>query len=668
MYIKEKENIMSLTKFNKDNLINIIKENDNLLTVEELLTIVNYAIKKIYFDIFWNNIKDDKDIYIDNEMIKYMGYSDVDINASKRCYLNILKENFKENIDYKLINNKEFNESTKCGMTHLENSNLNTHNKVKHLLVTPDCFKLSLMLLRTEKAKEIREYYVELEKIFKFYLEYQNEYQKYQLLLSEEKHEELEEKISYQDKLLQENANKNKVLQNNIIYKTPLLIKSGIYAATSKRKAKINEFKIGFTNSNPKGRITSFNITTTCEEDKYYLVYYHPVYDGRNTESYIHTYLNEFNIGKENFRINYEVMIKLLTYYCNNDNNNIYITNNFIKFYQDIYLNKKPIIPQLVNYYENDINNINYIKQNKNIFEENLNDFENEIINNYEINEDKIINNIENKISENIQEKIINNIENELNKNKLKTKIIDNIEYNIIKEKAKKDIINEINNSKLINPFIKSKVTNLIDNNKEIHNKEFELILNDNDNNLNTQCNQKINIDIPNIENKTSAHKFIDYLRDQLTKLPIERELILISNQFDATNFKKIYKDYCNKNKLEQLNFQLFKNTILKYNVIYLPSKQITYYLIEGFIYEENYIQFLKFINKKIKKKEYIGNPKILGDPFYKIYLNWCSNNKIIDIYSKPTFLTKILNNIGKASSRQINGRKVTYLLNTINI
>ena len=54
-------------------------------------------------------------------MLKYIGYSEVDINASKRCYLNILKDNFDELIDYKLLNNKEFINNAKCELKHLEN-------------------------------------------------------------------------------------------------------------------------------------------------------------------------------------------------------------------------------------------------------------------------------------------------------------------------------------------------------------------------------------------------------------------------------------------------------------------------------------------------------------------------------------------------------------------
>lgn len=130
-----------LQLFNKDKITDIIKENNGKLTIKELLVVIGYDINKLNFDKLYNNIENDKWLYIDNDMLIWIGYSETDINASKRCYINILKEKFKENIDYKLINNKEFNESSKCGLAHLENKEVKTHNKTKHIIVSPDCFK-----------------------------------------------------------------------------------------------------------------------------------------------------------------------------------------------------------------------------------------------------------------------------------------------------------------------------------------------------------------------------------------------------------------------------------------------------------------------------------------------------------------------------------------------
>jgi hypothetical protein len=169
----------------------IININKPLLTVKELLNCFNYEYNTLFLDKFWNNIKEDIWIYIDDNMLKYIGYNCNDNRNDKKKYLIILKENFEENNDYKLLNSCDFKKVYEYFKVLIENNEYNEHNKVKHLIVSPDCFKQSLMLLRTEKAKEIKKYYIELEKVFKLYLEYQNEYRKLEL---ENNKKELENK------------------------------------------------------------------------------------------------------------------------------------------------------------------------------------------------------------------------------------------------------------------------------------------------------------------------------------------------------------------------------------------------------------------------------------------------------------------------------------------
>ena len=153
---------MSLTIDNLGNLINI---SNNILTVKELLNLVNYEFNELYIDKFWDNIENDKWIYIDNDMLKYIGYSDNNIRIGKQNFIKLLNDNFEENIDYKSLFTKDFSMYL---VRYIENNKLDVGNKTKHLIVSPECFKQSLMMLRTDKSKEIRKYYTELEKIFKF--------------------------------------------------------------------------------------------------------------------------------------------------------------------------------------------------------------------------------------------------------------------------------------------------------------------------------------------------------------------------------------------------------------------------------------------------------------------------------------------------------------------
>jgi len=50
-----------------------------------------------------------------------------------------------------------------------------------YILMNSDCFKNICMLVNTNKSKDIRQYYIEVEKIFKFYLKYTLEFKNYEL-------------------------------------------------------------------------------------------------------------------------------------------------------------------------------------------------------------------------------------------------------------------------------------------------------------------------------------------------------------------------------------------------------------------------------------------------------------------------------------------------------
>ena len=165
---------MSILNIKDVNINEIIINNKELLSVKDLLNKLNYNFNELYVDKFWDSIENDKWIYIDHNMLIWMGYNSEEDKNNKQNYIKILKENFEIDIDYKLLNTTSFNNSLSMLKVHLENIEINNHNKTKHLIISPDCFKQSLMILRTEKAKEIKKYYIELEKIFKLYIQYQN--------------------------------------------------------------------------------------------------------------------------------------------------------------------------------------------------------------------------------------------------------------------------------------------------------------------------------------------------------------------------------------------------------------------------------------------------------------------------------------------------------------
>jgi hypothetical protein len=96
-----------------ENLLASININENILTVKELLKFINYEFNEMYLDKFWNSIENDKWLYIDNELLQYIGY--IDANKGKKNYTKLLVNNFERLIDYKFMNyNNHINKKTPC--------------------------------------------------------------------------------------------------------------------------------------------------------------------------------------------------------------------------------------------------------------------------------------------------------------------------------------------------------------------------------------------------------------------------------------------------------------------------------------------------------------------------------------------------------------------------
>ena len=334
---------MSLNIANLDIIIDI---NKVILTVKELLVFVNYAFNELYIDKFWNNIENDKWLYIDDNMLKYIGYSDNNIRAGKQAYLKILNDNFENGVDYKSLFSKEFSMYV---TTYIENIELNTHNKAKHLIVSPDCFKQSLMMLRTDKSKEIRKYYTELEKIFKFYLQYQSKYQELKII----------KELENNKRLLEEEKNKNTNLTNNVIDYNQLLKKEYLYIATNTRYASQNNFKIGKTND-PVQRLRTYNTSHNKREHYYYVFLSEPTYYAKSIEYILKHILTKFKNSDTNeiYVVHYSFLEKIVKNVCENYDKSVDYYNQCIQEEMNN-MSNIPIIPKDIW----DVNNTKKVKQ-----------------------------------------------------------------------------------------------------------------------------------------------------------------------------------------------------------------------------------------------------------------------------------------------------------------
>ena len=317
-----------------NNLVNIDKP---LLSIKELLTNINYQYNDVFFDNFWQNIKDDIWIYIDDNMLKYIGYNRLENKKNKQDYLNILKENFDIDIDYKLLFANQFKEFSKSYKLTLRNEYINDHNKVKHLIVSPDCFKQSLMLLRTKKATEIKKYYIELEKIFKFYLEYQNKYRELEL---ENKNQELKEKENIINEQKEELDNLINIQQKTV---KELKKDEYVYIATNKLNSKNNVFKIGKTIS-LNGRLSNFNVNSLLDNEFYY-TFLTKCNNSKMLECLIHNFLSPFVYKNELFQLHYKPLSNIVKEISIQYDIMTNMVNNYIKENYINDLNLKSIVP-----------------------------------------------------------------------------------------------------------------------------------------------------------------------------------------------------------------------------------------------------------------------------------------------------------------------------------
>jgi hypothetical protein len=99
----------------------------------------NYQINNIYIDKFWANINNKDWIYVDDQLIEWIGYNKIN---GKQKLINIIKENFKEDKDYKIYNydklckifhlSQEINENNKEILAYKDKLK-NVHNRTTHI-------------------------------------------------------------------------------------------------------------------------------------------------------------------------------------------------------------------------------------------------------------------------------------------------------------------------------------------------------------------------------------------------------------------------------------------------------------------------------------------------------------------------------------------------------
>ncbi|CCU55444.1 N1R/p28-like protein [Adoxophyes honmai entomopoxvirus 'L'] len=350
-------------KYNIKPLMNIFEfMNENNLILSD---------NKYFLDI-WIPLKDKKEILITDNLLEFMGFINDDILRGKDChaiirdkrrrYLNFLKEN---NIDYEEIN--YINKKSK-NYEYIENEikqilpqNL---SRKKWIILNIDEFKESIMLLNNSKSKEVRTYYIRLEKIFYSYIEYTKDYyinlERCKSLYKEDINnnmlkqlEDSKNKEILQLKLEKEKAERRSLrLKDKFIEEKKLKSEQTIYISTSKSYSAQNRYKVGGVDNNNllKHRLSTYN-ARSAEGDEWYYTFIKNINNYKQFESRFWSVLNSFRDkkDKEIIILYYNDLLEIFNFIADNYDKDINYFNDKVRIFIDNIDNDKFYIPEPFN-------------------------------------------------------------------------------------------------------------------------------------------------------------------------------------------------------------------------------------------------------------------------------------------------------------------------------
>lgn len=248
------------------------------MDVQSFVETFHYNIDKLYIDKFWNSTEHNKWLVIDYDMLKWMGYDNNRDIDKKMRYLKLLQRNFESD---------QFDQvSGRISDDDRLSASIGTNNSLKKntIIVSADTFKLSLMMLRTRRAKTIRQYYLTLEKIFRDYITYTQ-------FVKDHNHE-------VECAMLRDQP-ATPVISIN---RTDMRADRFVYFMTSKQAFSQCLFKIGRSN-NPQKRLVQHNCASSCDMDRMFYTHVIPCIDDISLEKLLHKLLVKYHSHQEWYKI-----------------------------------------------------------------------------------------------------------------------------------------------------------------------------------------------------------------------------------------------------------------------------------------------------------------------------------------------------------------------------
>ncbi len=227
-------NNFNIIEFISNNpILRLTKSCNNKLLIKIKETFTNFE-QQLFINSFYCylNYNNSTDFVIDLDNIwKWLGYS-IKHNAKTT-----VEKYFKENIDYKIIDNK-----LAPGPSGASYKTINRHggNNRQIIMLNVKCFKSLCLKSRTDKADQIHDYYIKLEELINKTVEEETDELRLQLKRKDEIISEVKEESEYQ---------KQRAVENTLFSLFPINTEC-IYIGTIQNSNEENETLIKFGHSN----------------------------------------------------------------------------------------------------------------------------------------------------------------------------------------------------------------------------------------------------------------------------------------------------------------------------------------------------------------------------------------------------------------------------------
>jgi hypothetical protein len=146
-----------------------LKRSASLLNIMEFIEVTKFKLNMTMFDYFWQVVIGNRSSLVGRPVLEWFGYEGEYFNQ-KKCFKKMLKNN---SISFRELTRKD--KEIKLYSTiqdELQELNEGARACAKFLVMEPDDLKMAIMQLKTKNGGTIRQYYIDLEKLLKLYVEY----------------------------------------------------------------------------------------------------------------------------------------------------------------------------------------------------------------------------------------------------------------------------------------------------------------------------------------------------------------------------------------------------------------------------------------------------------------------------------------------------------------